>query len=347
MEKGDRTFEMTEPDEDGEMEISVDDGSGEPKEYKLDFGDGENDEGGQSESGDFGPTGAGGGAEEEVHRPGEDGKIHIEDGDLKITAERPEGPDGPTRVTVDDGTPPPTTYTLGEAKDEESGATGGAGMGAGTGGGADRGSPRTMPAPGENPFEDDEEADADKGVPAVGSGGGVGGTAASGGGSISDGGAMAGGSGGSAGEGGGGGTTRRAACPDTQVLPRGGAARARPRGAETTTATAAGATSSRRGLRRRGLLEQQLDAMNTASHPVVAKRADDIRCLVCRVLEVDADRVEDTDLFVETLGADSMKLIELLAHLEIEFDVEVDEDEIERLVNIEGVFAVLSAALGG
>ncbi|WP_282771041.1 hypothetical protein, partial [Saccharomonospora viridis] len=111
VEKGDRTFEMTEPDEDGEMEISVDDGSGEPKEYKLDFGDGENDEGGQSESGDFGPTGAGGGAEEEVHRPGEDGKIHIEDGDLKITAERPEGPDGPTRVTVDDGTPPPTTYT--------------------------------------------------------------------------------------------------------------------------------------------------------------------------------------------------------------------------------------------
>jgi acyl carrier protein len=90
-----------------------------------------------------------------------------------------------------------------------------------------------------------------------------------------------------------------------------------------------------------------LDAMSTALHPVVAERAEDIRRLVCKVLEVDADQVEDTDLFVETLGADSMKLIELLAHLEVEFDIEVDEDELERLVNIEGVFAVLSAALGG
>src|SRR5690606_35622579 len=58
VEKGDRTFEMTEPDEDGEMEISIDDGSGEPKEYKLDFGDGETGEG-EAGDDDFGPRGPG------------------------------------------------------------------------------------------------------------------------------------------------------------------------------------------------------------------------------------------------------------------------------------------------
>jgi acyl carrier protein len=77
----------------------------------------------------------------------------------------------------------------------------------------------------------------------------------------------------------------------------------------------------------------------------VAARAEEIRAVVCRVLEVDEDQVGPTDHFVEDLGADSMKLIELLANLEIEFDVEVDSAEFERLVSLEGVYDVLSTAL--
>ena len=77
----------------------------------------------------------------------------------------------------------------------------------------------------------------------------------------------------------------------------------------------------------------------------VAERADDIKAVVCRVLEVDEDEVGPADHFVDDLGADSMKLIELLANLEIEFDVEVDPAEFERLVSLDGVYAVLSEAL--
>lgn len=87
--------------------------------------------------------------------------------------------------------------------------------------------------------------------------------------------------------------------------------------------------------------------MNTAQHPVVLERVDEIRRITRQVLEIEEERLTDTVLFVDDLGADSMKLIELLARLEIEFDVEVDEDEIERLVNLAGVFAVLGAALDG
>ncbi|OLF04858.1 acyl carrier protein [Actinophytocola xanthii] len=79
----------------------------------------------------------------------------------------------------------------------------------------------------------------------------------------------------------------------------------------------------------------------------VAERAEEIKAVVCRVLEVDGDQVGPTDHFVEDLGADSMKLIELLANLEIEFDVEVDSAEFERLVTLEGVYDVLSTALDG
>nr|WP_281400892.1 WXG100 family type VII secretion target [Amycolatopsis umgeniensis] len=108
VKQGDKTFEMTEPDKDGEMEIKVGDGSGPAKDFKLDW------TGDESKLGDA-PDGDG--KKDDVHRPGADGKIHIQDGDVKITAERPDGPSGPTVVTVDDGTGKPTTYTLGEDKD--------------------------------------------------------------------------------------------------------------------------------------------------------------------------------------------------------------------------------------
>jgi acyl carrier protein len=77
----------------------------------------------------------------------------------------------------------------------------------------------------------------------------------------------------------------------------------------------------------------------------VAERADEIKAVVCRVLEVEEDKIRPTNLFIEHLGADSMKLIELLANLEIEFDVEIDPGQFERLVNLDGVYAVLSEAL--
>ena len=77
----------------------------------------------------------------------------------------------------------------------------------------------------------------------------------------------------------------------------------------------------------------------------VAAWADEIKAVVCRVLELDEQDVSDTALFIDDLGADSMKLIELLANLEIEFDIEVDESEFERLVNLNGVYEVLSSVL--
>ncbi|MFD6067763.1 WXG100 family type VII secretion target, partial [Amycolatopsis lurida] len=112
VKQGDTTFEMTEPDKDGEMEIKVGDGSGPAKDFKLDWtGEGDDSKLGSTPGSDDGKPDKDG-----VHRPGPDGKIHIQDGDVKITAERPDGPSGPTVVTVDDGTGKPTTYTLGEDK---------------------------------------------------------------------------------------------------------------------------------------------------------------------------------------------------------------------------------------
>ncbi|MCP2238548.1 acyl carrier protein [Prauserella halophila] len=86
--------------------------------------------------------------------------------------------------------------------------------------------------------------------------------------------------------------------------------------------------------------------VNGAVPAVIRERAGEITALVCRVLETEPESVGLEDRFVDDLGADSMKLIELLSHLEIEFDVEIDEDELERLVHLQGVYDVLGDALG-
>ncbi|WP_187346942.1 hypothetical protein [Saccharomonospora sp. CUA-673] len=152
VEQGDRKLDLVAPNEKGEMDISVTTGDGEPKDFKLDFGNesaepGVGGEGGAASPGgqpggqpggaqDFGPEGAAGAGgagagEEQVYTPDEDGKIRIEEDGLKITAEQPDGPDGPTTVTVDDGNGEPTTYTLGEGNGTGNGETSGSGAGAG------------------------------------------------------------------------------------------------------------------------------------------------------------------------------------------------------------------------
>ncbi|WP_290058914.1 hypothetical protein [Amycolatopsis solani] len=129
VKKGDNTIEMSEPDKEGKQDISVDDGHGNKKDYHLDWGDddkaeaGKDGKDGAKADGSFGPQGSekavkeGQPSADGSYKPGPDGKIHIQDGNLKITAERPEGPGGPTIVTVDDGKGEPTTYTLDEKDD--------------------------------------------------------------------------------------------------------------------------------------------------------------------------------------------------------------------------------------
>ncbi|MFE6614123.1 WXG100 family type VII secretion target [Amycolatopsis sp. NPDC057786] len=114
VEQGDRKISMAEPGADGKMGISVQDGTGQAKDYDLDFGDGK-----ATPDAAGGPAPRDGAEQLPPATPGPDGKIHIEDGGLKITAERPNGPDGPTLVTVDDGSGQPSKYTLGD--DESAG----------------------------------------------------------------------------------------------------------------------------------------------------------------------------------------------------------------------------------
>ncbi|CAL9338851.1 MULTISPECIES: acyl carrier protein [Streptomyces] len=70
-----------------------------------------------------------------------------------------------------------------------------------------------------------------------------------------------------------------------------------------------------------------------------------IKEIVCDVLELEEDEVTGSSLFKEDHGADSLRAIEILAGLEKEFKVTIDQSELERMVNLDGVYAVVEEAI--
>ncbi|MEC3979487.1 acyl carrier protein [Amycolatopsis sp. H20-H5] len=70
-----------------------------------------------------------------------------------------------------------------------------------------------------------------------------------------------------------------------------------------------------------------------------------IKEVVCDVLELEQVEVTSTSLFKEDHGADSLLAIEILAGLEKEFKVMIDQTELERMVNLDGVYAVIDESI--
>jgi len=77
-----------------------------------------------------------------------------------------------------------------------------------------------------------------------------------------------------------------------------------------------------------------------------AQRQDEIKEIVCDILEIDQTEVTDTSLFKEDHQADSLRAIEILAALEKRFDVVIDQAELARMVNLAGVYEVVADAAG-
>ena len=68
------------------------------------------------------------------------------------------------------------------------------------------------------------------------------------------------------------------------------------------------------------------------------------RCAV-DVLSVEADQVTLEARFAEDLDADSLDLVELVMELEEEFDITVEEEELQDLPTIGDAFKLISSKL--
>ena len=70
---------------------------------------------------------------------------------------------------------------------------------------------------------------------------------------------------------------------------------------------------------------------------------DDIKEVVVEQLSVNADEVKDDAKFVEDLGADSLDVVELVMALEEKFDIEIPDDEAEKIQTLNDVVAYIES----
>jgi acyl carrier protein len=68
--------------------------------------------------------------------------------------------------------------------------------------------------------------------------------------------------------------------------------------------------------------------------------------LVIDRLNVEEDQIKPDASFVEDLGADSLDIVELIMGIEEEFDVEIPDEDAEKLTNVAQALAYVKGKLG-
>jgi acyl carrier protein len=61
---------------------------------------------------------------------------------------------------------------------------------------------------------------------------------------------------------------------------------------------------------------------------------DEVKEVVVEQLSVNADEVKEESKFVEDLGADSLDVVELVMALEEKFDIEIPEEDAEKIATV-------------
>jgi len=70
-----------------------------------------------------------------------------------------------------------------------------------------------------------------------------------------------------------------------------------------------------------------------------------VKEIIVEQLGVDASEVTIEAKFIEDLGADSLDTVELVMALEEEFDIEIPDDEAEKLITVGSAITYLDANL--
>ncbi|MFM2242016.1 MAG: hypothetical protein RLZ97_871 [Verrucomicrobiota bacterium] len=73
---------------------------------------------------------------------------------------------------------------------------------------------------------------------------------------------------------------------------------------------------------------------------------DRVKDIIVEQLGVNADQVTPEAKFIEDLGADSLDTVELVMAFEEEFEIEVPDEEAEKLQSVGDVVTYVQGALG-
>jgi|TARA_Y100000996_G_C22312789_1_gene556928 acyl carrier protein len=72
--------------------------------------------------------------------------------------------------------------------------------------------------------------------------------------------------------------------------------------------------------------------------------ASKVKDIIIEELGVDAEKVTDQASFIDDLGADSLDTVELVMAFEEEFDLEIPDEDAEKMRTVADVVSYVSAA---
>ncbi|MCY3553982.1 MAG: acyl carrier protein [Gemmatimonadetes bacterium] len=74
---------------------------------------------------------------------------------------------------------------------------------------------------------------------------------------------------------------------------------------------------------------------------------DRVKEIIAEQLGVDGDQVTDNASFTDDLGADSLDTVELVMALEEEFDLEIPDEDAEKIVTVGDAIKYLQSNIDG
>ena len=70
---------------------------------------------------------------------------------------------------------------------------------------------------------------------------------------------------------------------------------------------------------------------------------DKVKKIIAEKLSVDAEEIVPEASFVDDLGADSLDLVELIMSMEEEFDIDISDEDAEKLVTFKDVIEYINS----
>jgi acyl carrier protein len=71
---------------------------------------------------------------------------------------------------------------------------------------------------------------------------------------------------------------------------------------------------------------------------------DKVKKIIAEKLSVDLEEVVPEASFVDDLGADSLDLVELIMSMEEEFDIDISDEEAEKLATVKDAIDYINSA---
>jgi len=72
--------------------------------------------------------------------------------------------------------------------------------------------------------------------------------------------------------------------------------------------------------------------------------ADKVKKIIAEKLSVDLEEIVPEASFVDDLGADSLDLVELIMSMEEEFDIDISDEDAEKLVTFQDAIDFIKAS---